>query len=93
MGITSLDGVSAGEIELSDDELFGLEPRADIIARIVNPPPSAAPARQQDARPHRDIARTGKKMYKQKGTGPGPRPVTARCACRSSAAAVARWVR
>ena len=33
--VTSLDGASAGSIELSD-EVFGLEPRADLIARMVN---------------------------------------------------------
>ena len=32
--VTSLDGASAGSIELSDD-VFGLEPRTDLIARMI----------------------------------------------------------
>ncbi len=35
LDITSLDGAANGSIELSD-EVFGLEPRADLIARMVN---------------------------------------------------------
>ena len=32
--ITSLDGSSAGSVELQDD-IFGLEPREDLIARMI----------------------------------------------------------
>ena len=32
--ITTLEGKSAGSVELSD-EVFGLEPRADLLARMV----------------------------------------------------------
>ena len=68
LGITSLDGVSAGEIELSD-AVFGLEPRADIIARMVNYQLAKRRAGSAKTLGRADIARTGKKMYKQKGTG------------------------
>ena len=68
LGITSLDGASAGEIELSD-AVFGLEPRADIIARMVNYQLAKRRAGSAKTLGRADIARTGKKMYKQKGTG------------------------
>ena len=68
LGITSLDGVSAGEIELSD-AVFGLEPRADIISRMVNYQLAKRRAGSAKTLGRADIARTGKKMYKQKGTG------------------------
>jgi large subunit ribosomal protein L4 len=68
LGVTSLDGASAGEIELSD-AVFGLEPRADIIARMVNWQLAKRRAGSAKTLGRADIARTGKKMYKQKGTG------------------------
>jgi large subunit ribosomal protein L4 len=68
LGVTSLDGASAGEIELSD-EVFGLEPRADLIARMVNYQLAKRRAGSAKTLGRADIARTGKKMYKQKGTG------------------------
>lgn len=68
LGITSLNGDSAGEIELSD-EVFGLEPRADLIARMVQWQLAKRRAGSAKTLGRADIARTGKKMYKQKGTG------------------------
>jgi len=68
LGVTSLDGASAGEIELSD-EVFGLAPRADLIARMVNWQLAKRRAGSAKTLGRADIARTGKKMYKQKGTG------------------------
>ena len=68
LGITSLDGVSAGEIELSD-AVFGLEPRADIIARMVRWQLAKRQSGDHKTLGRADIARTGKKRYKQKGTG------------------------
>ena len=68
LGITSLDGASAGEIELSDD-VFGLEPRADIIARMVNYQLAKRRAGTHKVQTRNENSRTGKKMYKQKGTG------------------------
>jgi large subunit ribosomal protein L4 len=68
LDVTSLDGASAGEIELSD-EVFGLEPRADLIARMVQWQLAKRRAGSAKTLGRADIARTGKKMYKQKGTG------------------------
>ena len=66
--MTSLDGAAAGSLELTD-EIFGLEPRADIIARMVH----WQLAKRRAGTTRRTAAptspRTGKKMYKQKGTG------------------------
>ena len=68
LNVTSLDGASAGEIELSD-EVFGLEPRGDLIARMVQWQLAKRRAGSAKTLGRADIARTGKKMYKQKGTG------------------------
>jgi large subunit ribosomal protein L4 len=66
--ITSLDGQTAGAIDLSDD-IFGLEPRADLIARMVRYQLAKRRAGTHAVKNRAEIARTGKKMYKQKGTG------------------------
>ncbi len=66
--MTSLDGQSAGDIELSD-EIFGLEPRMDIIHRMVRYQLAKRRAGTHAVKNRADIWRTGKKMYKQKGTG------------------------
>ena len=76
--ITSLDGVASGSIELSDD-IFGLEPRQDLIARMVRWQLAKRRAGTHAVKNRADIARTGKKMYKQKGTG-GARHGSARVA-------------
>ncbi len=67
--VLNLDGSSAnGDIELSDD-VFGIEPRADILHRVVtwqleNRRGTARPTRERS-----DVARTGKKFGRQKGGG------------------------
>ena len=67
--ITSLDGGdAAGSIELKD-EIFGLEPRKDLIHRMVRWQLAKRRAGTHAVKNRADIARTGKKMYKQKGTG------------------------
>ena len=66
--MTSLDGQSAGDIELSD-EIFGLEPRKDIMQRCVQWQLNKRQAGTHKAKGRAEIWRTGKKMYKQKGTG------------------------
>jgi large subunit ribosomal protein L4 len=68
LDITSLDGKSAGSIELSD-EIFGLEPREDLIARMIRYQLAKRRAGTHAVKNRADIWRTGKKMYKQKGTG------------------------
>src|SRR5437660_11737556 len=66
--MTSMDGSAAGSLELSD-EIFGLEPRADIIARMVRWQLAKRQAGDHKTLGRGEINRTGKKMYKQKGTG------------------------
>jgi large subunit ribosomal protein L4 len=67
--VLNLDGSAAkGDIELSD-EVFGLEPRADILHRVVtwqleNRRGTARPTRERS-----EVARTGKKFGRQKGGG------------------------
>ena len=66
--ITSLDGQTGGSIEL-DDAIFGLEPRQDLIARMVRYQLAKRRAGTHKVKTRAEIARTGKKLYKQKGTG------------------------
>ena len=66
--LTSIDGAAAGSLELND-AIFGLEPRADIIARMVRWQLAKRQSGDHKTLGRADIARTGKKMYKQKGTG------------------------
>ncbi len=66
--ITSIDGGTTGSIELSDD-IFGLEPRQDLIARMIRYQLAKRRAGTHAVKNRADIWRTGKKMYKQKGTG------------------------
>ena len=66
--IPSLDGSSAGSVELKD-VIFGLEPREDLIARMIRYQLAKRRAGTHAVKNRADIARTGKKMYKQKGTG------------------------
>ena len=68
LDVTSFDGQSAGSIELSD-AIFGLEPRADLIARMVRWQLAGRQQGDHKTLGRGEINRTGKKMYKQKGTG------------------------
>ena len=66
--VTSIDGAAQGSLDL-DDLVFGLEPRADLIARMVRWQLAKRQSGDHQTLGRADIARTGKKMYKQKGTG------------------------
>ena len=66
--LKTLEGASAGSVELSDD-IFGLEPRADIIHRMVLWQLAKRQAGTHKTKTRAEIARTGKKLYRQKGTG------------------------
>lgn len=68
LDITSLDGTTTGSVELPDG-IFGLEPRPDLIARMIRYQLAKRRAGTHETKGRADIARTGKKMYKQKGTG------------------------
>jgi large subunit ribosomal protein L4 len=66
--MTSIEGADAGSLEL-DDAIFGLEPREDLIARMVRWQLAKRRAGDHKTLGRGEISRTGKKMYKQKGTG------------------------
>jgi large subunit ribosomal protein L4 len=67
--VQSLDGGKAGkDIELSD-EVFGVEPRADILHRVVTWQLEKRRGTARGARERSDVARTGKKFGRQKGGG------------------------
>ncbi|KQW22576.1 50S ribosomal protein L4 [Afipia sp. Root123D2] len=68
LNVTTLEGKTAGSVQLSD-EIFGLEPRADIIQRVVNWQLAKRQAGTHKTKDRSEVWRTGKKMYKQKGTG------------------------
>ncbi len=57
-----------GDIELND-EIFAVEPRADILHRVVTWQLTNRRAPARAARERSDVARTGKKWGKQKGGG------------------------
>ena len=66
--VLNLDGTAAGDVELSDD-VFGLEPRADILHRVVTWQLENRRGVARKARERSDVARTGKKFGRQKGGG------------------------
>ena len=66
--ITNLLGEQAGEVALSD-AIFGLDPRADLLQRCVRWQLAKRRAGTHAVKNRGDIARTTKKLYKQKGTG------------------------
>lgn len=66
--VKTLEGKDAGTISLSDT-VFGLEPREDIIARVVRWQLAKKQQGTHKSKGRSEIARTGSKMYKQKGTG------------------------
>ena len=66
--ITTLDGGEAGNLKLSE-EIFGLDPREDILQRMVRYQLSKRQSGNHKALGRAEVSRTGKKMYKQKGTG------------------------
>src|SRR5262252_11243204 len=66
--ITTLDGAEAGSVNLSD-AIFGLEPRVDILQRCVRWQLAKRQAGTHDVKNRAEIMRTGKKIYRQKGTG------------------------
>jgi len=76
--VQKLDGTAGkGDIELNDD-VFGLEPRADILHRVVTWQLESRRGIARATRERSDVARTGKKYGRQKGGG------TARHGARSA---------
>jgi len=69
LDVITLAGDKAGQIELSD-AVFGIdEIRGDILARCVNWQLAKRRAGTHKVQTRNENSRTGKKMYKQKGTG------------------------
>lgn len=68
LSVLTLDGKSAGSVELNDN-IFGLEPRQDILQRVVLWQLNKRRQGTHKVKNRADINRTGRKMYKQKGSG------------------------
>lgn len=68
IAVKTFDNADAGEIEL-DDTIFGLEPRTDILHRMVHYQLSKRRSGNHKTKGISEISGTTKKPYKQKGTG------------------------
>ena len=66
--VTTLDAKAAGSVELSD-AIFGLEPRTDLIHRMVRYQLLKRMAGTHHAQDRSEVTVTGKKFVKQKGSG------------------------
>ena len=68
LDVLTLGAGTAGSIEL-DDAIFGLEPRADILHRVVRWQRAKAQAGTHATLGKSDVSYSTKKIYRQKGTG------------------------
>ena len=68
LDVISLDASPAGSIEL-DDAIFGLEPRADILHRMVRWQLAKRQAGTHSVLGKSEVSYSTKKIYRQKGTG------------------------
>lgn len=68
LNVISLSSGPSGDIELADD-IFGLEPRADILHRVVRWQRAKAQAGTHSVLGKSDVSYSTKKIYRQKGTG------------------------
>jgi large subunit ribosomal protein L4 len=66
--VTTLDAKKAGTVELPDD-VFGLQPRLDILHRMVRYQLAKRRAGTAHVKDRSEINATTAKMYRQKGTG------------------------
>jgi large subunit ribosomal protein L4 len=66
--VIRLDASDAGSVEL-DDAIFGLEPRADILQRMVRYQTLKRQQGTHKTKGRSEVKATSKKMYRQKGTG------------------------
>jgi large subunit ribosomal protein L4 len=66
--VQKIDGKASGDIELND-AVFGVEPRADILHRIVTWQLENRRGIARATRERSDVARTGKRFGRQKGGG------------------------
>jgi large subunit ribosomal protein L4 len=69
LDVINLDGGKGGSVDLPDD-IFGIaDIRADILARVVNWQLAKRRSGNHKVQTRNENSRTGKKMYKQKGSG------------------------
>ena len=69
LDVIKLDGGKAGSVDL-DDAIFGIdEIRGDILQRVVTWQLAKRRSGNHKIQVRNEVSRTGKKMYKQKGTG------------------------
>ncbi|MEE4345713.1 MAG: 50S ribosomal protein L4 [Paracoccaceae bacterium] len=68
LDVINLDGSKAGSVDL-DEALFGLEPRADILHRVVRWQRNNAQAGTHKVKTRSETSYSTKKIYRQKGTG------------------------
>ena len=68
LDVIKLDGGNAGTIDL-DEALFGLEPRADILHRVVRWQRAKSQAGTHSVLTRAEVSYSTKKIYRQKGTG------------------------
>ena len=66
--VIKMDGASAGSVELGDD-IFGLDPRVDILHRVVRWQRNKAQAGTHKVKTRSETSYSRKKIYRQKGTG------------------------
>jgi large subunit ribosomal protein L4 len=68
LDVLKLDSAAAGSIDL-DESVFGLDPRADILHRMVVYQLAKRQQGTHKAKPRNEVKATSKKMHRQKGTG------------------------
>ncbi|MGL4975927.1 MAG: 50S ribosomal protein L4 [Bosea sp. (in: a-proteobacteria)] len=90
--ITTLEGGKAGSVELSD-AIYGLEPRADILARMVRYQLAKRRAGTHKSKGRSEVNRSRKKIYKQKGTGGARHGAASAPQCRGGGKAFGPVVR
>lgn len=68
LDVIKLDAGKAGSVEL-DEAIFGLEPRADILHRVVRYQLAKRQAGTHKVKTRSEVSYSTKKIYRQKGTG------------------------
>ncbi|MCK0151846.1 50S ribosomal protein L4 [Marivita sp. S6314] len=68
LDVIKLDGGKAGSVELTD-EIFDLDPRADILHRVVRWQRNKAQQGTHKVKTRSEVSYSKKKIYRQKGTG------------------------
>jgi large subunit ribosomal protein L4 len=68
LDVIKLDGGKAGSVELTD-EIFALDPRADILHRVVRWQRNRAMQGTHKVKTRSEVSYSSKKIYRQKGTG------------------------